>query len=177
MTSLLCDGCVFDQTGQPYSLWEGLNKSHRQQLLDFSQSDREIVANTGDATRFGTVAKMNKWLAGSRIFYLLTPKENANEMSGLIWFSLEPLSIKTTNSQANKAQWTFAVRLYKSARGRHLSKPYMKKSFKHFWQKHASEPVWLSTKSTNFVAQKIYTNFGFKLIGEKNGRLFYIIYP
>jgi RimJ/RimL family protein N-acetyltransferase len=178
MTSkLLCAGCVVDQSNQPYSFWQGLNEDHQQQLLDFSQNDQEIVENTGDTTRFATPEKMNEWLSGPRIFYVLTPKEKPNEMSGLIWFSREELPIEVTDQATQKVLWTFAVRLYQRARGRHLSSPYMKKAFEQFWQHSPTEPVWLSTKATNTIAQKIYEKFGFSLLGEKDGRLFYILQP
>ena len=152
-------------------------QTHQQQLFDFSQSDQEIIANTGDATRFATTEKMKNWLSGPRIFYVLTPQQKPNEMSGFIWFSSEPLPIKTAEEQAKNSHWTFAVRLYQKARGRHLSFPYMKKAFEHFWQKQPSEPVWLSTRATNTIAQKIYTKFGFTLLGQKDDRLYYVIRP
>lgn len=173
---LLCDDCVVDQAGQLFSLWQGLSKIHQQQLLDFSKNDPLITENTSDSTRFASVEKLQHWLSGQRLVSALSPKEKPNELSGLVWFSHEPLPLKIDDQQAKNAQWTFGIRLYTGARGKHLSLPFMAKTFEYFWQEHPHQSVWLSTRKTNAISQKIYTRFGFVPIVQRHGKIFYIMY-
>ena len=50
----------------------------------------------------------------------------------------------------------------------------MKKAFEEFEKLFPNESVWLSTKSFNEVAQKVYSKFGFKKVGELNNKKYYI---
>lgn len=171
---LICDGCLTDQTGNQYSLWHGLNQSHEKALLDFSKNDPLIGENTGDTTRFATPAKLHEWLSGERIMCVLTPQAKPDEMVGLIWFSREPWPLAVGDQATKHSLWTFAIRLYGAARGQRLSSPFMQKAFAYFQQKHPDEVVWLSTKSTNQISQKIYTRFGFTKVAEQDERSFYV---
>jgi hypothetical protein len=175
--TLLCEGCVTNQVDQSFSLWQGLSQIHQQQLLNFSQTDPLITQNTGDQLRFASALKLNEWLNGQRIIYALTPQNDPNELSGLIWFSQEDLPVEIDNPAAKDAHWTFAIRLYERARGNRLSIPFMTKTFSDFWQKNPNEIVWLSTNASNQISQKIYTQFGFQQLSTKGDKLFYVIKP
>ncbi|OGJ37188.1 MAG: hypothetical protein A2383_03155 [Candidatus Pacebacteria bacterium RIFOXYB1_FULL_39_46] len=179
--SLICAGCITDQIGNQFSLWQGLREIHQQQIMTAVKNDPLLAKFTSDPQRFSTLQKLKTWLAGPRIIYILTPKEKPNELSGLVWFSHELLSVENLITDSllliEPSHWTLGIRLYQNARGKRLSLPLLKKTFAHFWQTNSKENVWLSTASGNSVAQKIYQQFGFEFLGKKENRFFYLKKP
>ncbi|MFH2118273.1 MAG: GNAT family N-acetyltransferase [Candidatus Paceibacterota bacterium] len=184
-SSLICDSCVIDRAGNQFSLWQGLNESHQQQVVAAAKNDPLVIKFTSDPQRFASLAKLKTWLAGERIVCALTPKLSPNKLVGLAWFFHESLSIDdlsrpsplSSNLPIKPSHWTFGIRLYGDARGKRLSLPLMRKAFAHFWQKHPQESVWLSTAADNLVAHKVYERFGFEFLGEKDNRFFYLKNP
>jgi hypothetical protein len=166
-------GSLSDSSGRQYTLLTTLGETHRQQLLDFSRIDPLILRNTSDTERFASAEKLTAWLAGERLLLVLCPADQPDVLAGLIWFSREmyPLSLE---EKAQMPQWTFAIRLYESARGKRLSLPFMAAAFAAFEQEHPHQSVWLSTRKDNAVSQKIYTQFGFRKQAQQDGRVFYV---
>lgn len=176
--TLLNDGGITNQENKQFSLWQGLGKIHQQAIIEATNNDPLIQTQTNDQKRFKSLEQFDQWLEQrTRRFYLLTPQNEPDQTAGFAWFSQEKLPVEATQAWANDSQWTFGIRLYQAARGQRLSIPFMTAVFQDFWQNQPHEPVWLSPKKSNEVAQKIYTQFGFEFVGEKDDKLFYAIQP
>lgn len=174
---LICADCIHGQTGQSFSLWQGLSRANQQQLLAFTKDDSLIIQNTRDSERFGSGAALADWLGGKRTVYALTLQEDPNVLAGLFWFAMEDLPFAINDPVAQNSHWTMGIRIYETYRGQHLSVPLLTKCFEHFWQTYPTASVWLSTQQNNQVGQKIYEQFGARQIATKRDKLFYIIEP
>lgn len=110
--------------------------------------------------RFRDVESYRSWSSkGKLIFALLS----AEDLAGIIWFSKKnpPIDID--------ADTTFAIRLYSGYRGRSLAKPFM--SLAHYvLPTFTDRPVktWLETDETNIGAQRLYSSFGYEVVGNSD---------
>ena len=96
------------------SVVKGLDDSLLNQLVKFTGSDTQIKKFTRDKERFSDSFSARKWLKGKRHVYALTNSER--DLLGIIW--LERKSYRKYN-------YTFAIRLYRPARGKGLAKKFM----------------------------------------------------
>ena len=100
---------------------QGILDCQIDQLIEYSNTDPDIKKNTTDPVRFKNRDLFNEWLKKGRIIYSLTDK-NKN-LLGVIWFGQKDPPIKL------KANFTFAIRIYGSARGQGLSQIFLKTTF------------------------------------------------
>lgn len=183
-------GYIVGRTPVQYRLFLGLDDAHIDFLVHTAHFDPLIISQTHDQKRFSSRETVEEWLTKERIIYSLSPAHTPeiqpikpNNLAGIAWFSQK----KTPETPF---QWTFAVRLYESARGNGLSFPFMKRCFEEFWKLHPGEGVWLVTNSSNLLAQKLYEKFGFhrqEALPDQNStvdpnfenknRIFYVIRP
>jgi ribosomal protein S18 acetylase RimI-like enzyme len=153
-----------------FALYRGMSSESVDQLIEYSQTDPEVVAQTSDPKRFSSEAAIEAWLkkGGGRFPYTLTNPENI--LSGLIWFGPDPMPTMETISQEvdpTKYGFTFAIRTYKEARGKGLAVPFMRLSFEDMqrtpaYSNNDVQNFWLETSQSNAPAVKAYENFGFK---------------
>jgi len=159
-----------------YQISEGLSDEDFAQIIVFAKTDSIVAEQTSDAHRFENKETAQSWLQKNNKKFYTLHKTNDHILAGIIWF--EPLTIpdQFINDYPD-CRWTFAIRIYKNARGEGLSIPFMKTCFADFWQKNPNKTVWLSTRINNSIPQHIYEKFGFKQIGINQERTFFAISP
>ncbi len=148
----------------------GISESQINQLIEFSQTDSETKKFTSDSTRFADKSTFDRWFAKNRIIYTLVDKKD--NLLGIIWFGQKDPPVKNIS-----ANFTFAIRIYGSARGQGLSQKFMKEAFNDFLKKNSSQITgfWLETSVDNLAAIHIYKKFGFvsvSLFDDKNIMIF-----
>jgi|SaaInlStandDraft_5_1057022.scaffolds.fasta_scaffold104730_2 ribosomal protein S18 acetylase RimI-like enzyme len=154
-----------------YIFSKKFDSSHLKQMVDYAHNDELVINQTSDAVRFSSLNSADNWLNKSKkVFFLLSPIDDKKKLAGIIWFE----ELNLPNSLKEKSNWTFGIRIYKNHRSNGLAAPFMKKAFEEFEKLFPNESVWLSTKSFNEVAQKVYSKFGFKKVGELNNKKYYI---
>lgn len=136
---------------------QGILDCQIHQLIEYSHNDLDVQKFTSDSTRFNDLSSFKNWLIQGRIIYTLTDK-NKN-LLGIIWFGQKepPVDIK--------ANFTFAIRIYGSARGQGLSQEFMKIAFDDLLKRTEKTKItgfWLETSVNNFTAIHTYEKFGFK---------------
>lgn len=152
-----------------------LGKKQVLQLIEYSKTDPLIKKFTGDSKRFKNLDAYKNWRKNKKVIYALSDKKN--NLLGLIWFSKK-------ESSFGGYPFTFAIRTYAAARGKGLSKEFMRISFEDFvksnlYQKDEARGVWLEVSADNTPAIKIYQDFGFKKRGKpnKNNKIMMLMTP
>lgn len=102
------------------------------------------------------------WLTErTRHFYGLWVRER---LGGVIWFG-----DKSGVSPVGGADWDFAIRMYDSARGFRLARPFMEMTHSHFFDKTGAAAVFLSVEASNHRASGLYWNAGYTGVGVLPG--------
>lgn len=127
----------------------GITDSQIEQLINYSNTDPQIINFTSDKTRFATRSSYDNWF-NHRNPIIYTLSNTNNILCGLIWFEKD-------NTIPN-CEYTFAIRLYAEARGKGLSLDFMKRSFDDL----RPQNVWLKCSADNLPAVTLYNKFGFK---------------
>lgn len=149
---------------------QGILDCQIHQLIEYSHTDLDVQKFTSDSTRFKDLHSFKNWLIQGRIIYTLTDK-NKN-LLGIVWFGQKepPVDIK--------ANFTFAIRIYGSARGQGLSQEFMKIAFNDLQNKTEKTKItgfWLETAINNLAAIHTYEKFGFKKVGQKENSLVMVL--
>ena len=151
--------------GQDVFIQQGILDCHIDQLIEYSQSDPDIKKFTSDTKRFNSRDSFFEWQRQGRIIYTLVDEQQ--NLLGIIWFGQKDPPIKTN------ANFTFAIRIYSSARGQGLSQDFMKVAFEDLQKNQTHSQItgfWLETSTDNFAAIHTYEKFGFKSVSQLNGR-------
>ncbi len=151
--------------GQDVFVQQGILDCQIQQLIDYSQTDSDVKKFTSDPKRFADKNAFSQWQQQGRIIYSLT--NDHQNLLGIIWFGQKdpPLNIP--------ANFTFAIRIYGSARGQGLSQEFMKIAFTDLLKNQKDSKItgfWLETSSDNFAAIHTYEKFGFQTIDQQDGK-------
>jgi len=141
-----------------YGVSEGITESLTGELIEYSNSDPQIVKFTHDRVRFKDLDSFNKWKTGKTIYTL---RGETEKLLGLAWFH------KKEHQGALECPFTFAIRIYPPARGKGLSFFLMEQAFANFmetlvYKSSNNKGFWLLTRKDNEFAIKLYQNFGFK---------------
>jgi len=144
---------------------QGILDCQIHQLIEYSHTDPDIKKFTSDSIRFQDLSSFKKWLTQGRIIYTLS--DINHNLLGIIWFGQKdpPINIK--------ANFTFAIRIYDSARGLGLSQKFMRTAFIDLLKNQKQSLItgfWLETSNDNLAAIHIYEKFGFKKIELVDGR-------
>lgn len=147
-----------------------INSKYVTQIVKFSKYDTLIKKFTHDPERFKDKHTFNQWYKKNKILYLLiNPK---NKLMGIIWFG------KSSNNTLNEKLpcLTFAIRIYKPARGLGLSEKFFKITYSDLLNtlklsKSKYNGLWLSTNCENQIAIHLYKKLGFKEFKKINGKL------
>ena len=120
--------------------------------------------------RFKDIPSYQEWAKKERLVYLLAHGNPDNpaesEIGGIIWFG------KRANEAAgDEYSLTFGIRLYEGCVGKGLAKPFMKVTHDDLKNFYPGEAVWLDFAEDNIAAHKAYESFGYKIIGETDGRI------
>lgn len=146
----------------------GITEKQIEQLVAYSNTDKQILEFTTDSKRFKNKNAFNIWLKKGRTIYTLTGKED--ELLGVIWYGKKGMpDDKNFTQDFNKEDFriTFAIRLYGATRGKGLSLWFMKKARKGFirskmYRESCREGFWLETYVSNTPAVRTYRSFGYK---------------
>lgn len=167
---------INNKNGIPYLITRILTKDFLSQLVTYAHTDQQVISQTSDANRFSTIDTAELWLKKTKkSFYLLTAKSDPNNLAGVIWF--EELKLPEIFAEKYNINWTFGIRVYEKHRSQGLALPLMQVAFKDFLQQLKDKKIWLSTKISNATASSLYEKFGFKKIGEYQGKNYYIFSP
>lgn len=164
----------------------GITDKQIDQLIVYTNSDCEIASHTSDPIRFKNKQSFNKWKEKGRLIYVMTDRAGNGDLLGMVWFGKSHLPNKIylanlANDVKQKYGFTFAIRIYGSARGQRLSRKFMSAAFKSFknttlFKEAKNNGVWLATSIDNPAAVSAYTGFGFERVTEpdKKGRIIMI---
>ncbi|MDD4938508.1 MAG: GNAT family N-acetyltransferase [Candidatus Shapirobacteria bacterium] len=144
-----------------FLIQQGILDCQIDQLINFSNTDSEIIKNTSDSIRFKDLKAFNNWLHKGKIIYTLTDKNH--NLLGIVWFGHKEAPVKTN------ANFTFAIRIYPPARGQGLSFDFMKSTFNDLLKSKEESKIsgfWLETSIDNWPAIKTYEKFGFRKISD-----------
>lgn len=163
-----------------YTILEGINHAHVEQLISYACTDPYFKNNTSDLRRpngnpgrFASHLEYENWLQAGKSIYTLV--DSAGNLVGIIWFSKEypkyDLYMISQLGDRSKYGFTFAIRLYGSARGIGLARPFAESAYKHFsntdvYLNESSQGIWLETREENLPAIKLYKHLGYKLVGQ-----------
>lgn len=87
-------------------------------------------------------------------------------VAGLIWFG------RSSSDQAPGA-YTFAIRMYAEAQGKHLARPFMNAVHADFREQSGySDEIWLDTATTNDAAIALYHKVGYADVRTVNDRIY-----
>ncbi len=144
---------------------QGILDCQIHQLIEYSHTDADVKKFTSDSIRFKDINSFKTWLTQGRIIYTLADQNH--NLLGIIWFGQKdpPIDIP--------ANFTFAIRIYGSARGLGLSQQFMKTAFADLLEKQKPSLItgfWLETSIDNFAAIHTYEKFGFQKISSIDGR-------
>jgi len=156
--------------GQDVFVQQGILDCHIDQLVDYSQSDSDVKKFTSDAKRFHSKESFFEWQRQGRIIYTLVDEQQ--NLLGIIWFGQKdpPISIN--------ANFTFAIRIYGSARGQGLSQGFMKVAFNDLQKNQTHSHItgfWLETSTDNLAAIHTYEKFGFKQNSQKDNKIIMVL--
>lgn len=154
------------------SILREISKPQIEQLIHSTGKDKLIKKFTHDRERFSSFKAFISWKKRGKKIYVMVG--HRNKLLGIIWFSSKaaPASVSKLLKTSNCGH-TFAIRNYPPARRKGLSSKFMHIVFGDFGVSN-EKGVWLSTAKDNVPANKLYTNYGFKKIGDlKENRIFY----
>ncbi len=154
------------------SILREISKPQIEQLIHSTGKDKLIKKFTHDRERFSSFKAFISWKKRGKKIYVMVG--HRNKLLGIIWFSSKsaPASVSKL-LKTSSCGYTFAIRNYPPARRKGLSSKFMHIVFGDFGVSN-EKGVWLSTAKDNVPANKLYTNYGFKKIGDlKENRIFY----
>ena len=155
-----------------YQIAEKLAEKQIEQLIEFSNSDPEILANTRDAERFKDRKGFDVWISKPKKIFVLTNDDQ--DLLGIIWFP------KSTLALDKRYGIGFAIRIYPPARGKGLSRSFTNEAIERlkqtdFYKNIPNKGIFLDSLIQNKKAHSLYEKLGFKEIGEKDGRIVMIL--
>jgi ribosomal protein S18 acetylase RimI-like enzyme len=125
-------------------------------LVERSREEAIMLATPRDTfERFAdTQTAMDWYHTRPKVIYSLS---RAAELAGIIWFSKQSF---------DGADWTFAVRLYRSARKKGLAKPFARAAhFDHEIVGGYTGDTWLETDVDNQPAQRLFSQLRYQPVG------------
>lgn len=120
-----------------------------QQIIKYTKSDSLVKKFTHDSTRFKNKKSILTWFKKGKYMYKII--NNRDKLLGIIWFS-------KTNEKPN---FTFAIRIYKIARGLGLSQKFFNIAYDNFIKISKTKKLWLAVNTKNKVAIHLYKKLGF----------------
>lgn len=151
-------------------IYEGIDESLINQLINYANNDTLVKKFTSDAKRFKDIYSFNFWLNKGRSVYVLT--DDRESLAGVIWYGESEMPTdREFISKINPKIYgvTFAIRVYDRARGKKLARQFMDKVFKAFmdsikYNKIKNKGFWLETSEDNIPAIVLYERFGFSKV-------------
>ena len=122
---------------------------------------RQYTPNDADE-RFASMTAADEWYeTKDPTVYALG---RAAQLAGIIWFSHRP-------RPEIDADYTFAIRMYASARGKGLAEPFVQASEADFRASAHPQAIWLETDMSNSVARNLYRKLGYQVVAASSARI------
>jgi hypothetical protein len=160
-----------EQDTRVLTIYQGISEEHVERVILYANTDELIIKFTSDSKRFKDKEAFTEWLKKDRTVYTLT--DPVDELLGIIWFGKRefPEASLTEPVVTDDYPFTFSIRLYAIARGKHLSSPFMEVAFIAFSQtsqyvNSEKKGFWLDTPVDNIPAIKTYQKFGFETVSN-----------
>jgi Acetyltransferases len=151
-----------------YTVRRGWNNTIATQLVELSLQPHIEHMTPNDADRrFTTVEAAHQWYAAhERAVYTL----GHSAVAGLIWFG--------RTEESEHGDYTFAIRMYEEAQGKHLARPFMQAAHADFLAETPDAPsIWLDTRIDNERAAILYEKVGYTTIDRIDDRYVMIYTP
>jgi ribosomal protein S18 acetylase RimI-like enzyme len=154
-----------------FYLYEGLDVDLATQLVERSREPHIAPTCPNDPTkRFANLEAVERWQAKGRLAMPLVKGigSGALELAGFGWMG--PGKPGEDEPQIPGAEITFAIRLYESALGQRLARPYTEAMLDyHKYAFGNNDGVWLETWGDNLKAINTYEDAGFHVVAEAMG--------
>lgn len=150
------------------ALWlnDELTQKTQAQLVEFSHTDPQVLANTHDSHRFKNITALQNWLSKGKTLFVL--ETEPGDLLGFAWVSQKALPTISQPlfeiAHPENYQLTFGIRLYGAARGQGLAIPFLRLVLAKF--KNQSSQFWLKTKAGNLPAVETYKTIGFQQVAK-----------
>lgn len=157
----LSENAVFTDHG--CTVWRGWSEETARALVEASRDPLVKRFTPKDSEeRFKDMAAANQWYQEKRpVLYSL---QKDGQLAGVTWFT--PYDRPDLG-----CDYTFAIRMYPAARGRHLAKPFAEMAEADFRSKHQPSGIWLETDTDNVAAQRLYESLGYQHVSTTGGRM------
>jgi hypothetical protein len=167
---------AFDENGNDFSIFVGLDENMIAQLKSFSldKSDLEIQNNTSDLKRFGE-GSYEEWYKKERTPFILVHTAT-NALAALVWFGPKPLGrksvkhlskdeLKEDETKLKHDNWhTISYRTYPSFRGKGLMKKFADFSIGMYMKSFPNIKLWAGINTENVASKKLIEGLGFKTL-------------
>ncbi len=167
---------IEDKSGSSYGIYNGEHSFYLKQLIPLCRQTRQLQAVPKDAAkRFASTEALTEWLAKSdKEIYFLLGDDKPGELGGIVWHPRQPKQL-----DGREYSFNFAIRIYESAEGRGLAKPFMRKALGHLALHHvdATEGIWLSTGIQNTDNVGMYTSFGYEEVTRDKTDVYMVLSP
>ena len=146
-----------------FSVYRGWSETLAAELVAHSSDPVILAATPRDFNeRFSSLATANAWHKEKQpIVYSLA---KAAELAGFIWY-------RQGEHTGTDADYTFAIRMYESARGKRLAEPFARATEHDFRQQFEPKGIWLETDPNNSAARNLYRNLGYTVVGAANATI------
>lgn len=127
-------------------------------IINQAKIDTEVKKYTHDSKRFKNINSFKKWFSKRKQLYgLISPDNN---LEGIVWYS------KSSNiiNRLKLPEYTFAIRIYKNARGLGLAHRFFELTNSH-------KKLWLAVNVKNKIAIHLYKKIGFKELATQDEEL------
>lgn len=160
------------ENGDRFTITAGLSKTAVEQLIARScdKTDEDLMRFTSDLNRFGKGLDVYEmWYAKERYPFALLDQTGA--LAAIVWFGPLPFPKLASGTEPSHmgTRNTFAVRVYKPYRGKHLAYPFASFVIAAYRELMPNpHALWLATHQENVGAIKLFEKLGFVECGRKN---------
>lgn len=170
------DGYRIESPYGDFDINPGLPADLVDQLVAKSREDHIMQWTPKDATkRFVDAEAVGRHIERGRQMYALTQN---GDLAGVIWYGPKPFADGKISHPANH---TFAIRMYQTGEGRHLSRRFMDYSLRDYLVGLMQSPapvdfkgLWLSTELEN-RARLLYARYGYQEVGQIDNEVFMVL--
>lgn len=145
-----------------FDVYRGWSGTVASQLVERSEEPEMLEHVPRDhAERFISRERAHEWYReNERVLYALGERASVGSLAGVAWFTRRSLA-------DYDADYTFAIRLYKQARGKGMAGAFMMAAHLDLQSANRYEgATWLETDGTNMPARRLYERFGYSEVAR-----------
>ncbi len=163
------DGIRPEGANESFYIHPGITPRQVEQLIAFTQSETDPIKLGRDGQRFMSQEQYQEWANKGRTVYTLTDNgDSEGNLRGIFWAGEKPRPNRLDYREPldpDLYRYTYAFRLYDSARGKGISYPVLSACIDEYV---ATLPLpagfWLETNGANDVAIHMDQKQGFKVV-------------